>query len=311
MEIILILDLFLSYSILSTWATEKEQKMKNSPLLRAGLFFGAVYTASGLLYYFIIRSGQGMELPTNKVLMAVIAFTPSIFGIVFTYLTKNAEERKDFWRRTWRWPSGHTKVAVVSLIIFPIMIVLSYTIASWFEGNFTPLEYAGKIFTNKSALLQFLLVEFLFGAISEELGWRGYVLDELQSRWKAIPSSLVLGIVWAIWHTPAFVIPGLSQNEMGGIFSWNYLGFVLMVVLVSVIHTWSYNNTGRSILVAGILMHFFSNATIIFLGGIFDQFSMPHLYYAVLPFAAIIVIGVIVNQTTPATLTPRAAMGKA
>ena len=85
----------------------------------------------------------------------------------------------------------------------------------------------------------------------------------------------MLGFIWAFWHTPAFLIPGLSQYEMGGIVSSTYVFFILSVALGSVLITWVYNNTRRSILVAGFLMHFAQNASLILLGGIFDGFTMP------------------------------------
>ena len=283
-------------------------KKKKSPLLNAGLFFAAVYALSAILYTPIIRSGIGMDSITNKLLMLTIAFVPSILGVVFTYIKKDAEGRRDFWRRTFRWPRGHTKVSIVSLLIFPLIIVIAYTAALWIEGNITHLQYAAQIFTHPNLLVQFLLVEFFLGAVSEELGWRGFVLDELQSRWNALTSSLVLGLVWGLWHSPAFVIPGLSQSEMGGLWSQAHVAFVLAVTLVSVIHTWAYNNTGRSILVSGVLMHFLSNATLIFLAGIFDQFSLPEVYWAIYPVVVLIAIGLISFRYRLVTLAPRQKM---
>jgi membrane protease YdiL (CAAX protease family) len=167
------------------------------------------------------------------------------------------------------------------------------------------LPYAVDVLTNWKSLLIFLFVEFTFGAVSEELGWRGYALDELQTRWNALTSSLVLGLVWGFWHTPAFLIPGLSQHEMGGIFSWNYVAFLAMPVMGSILHTWIYNNTGRSILVAGILMHFMQNALVIFLGGIFDSFKMPPAYYAVLAVVLGLVSILVVIVWGPETLARR------
>lgn len=279
--------------------------MKKSPLLNAGLFFAAVYLFSAILYYPIIRSGIGMGSITNQLLMLTIAFVPSILGVVFTYLKKDAEGRRDFWRRTFRWPRGHTKIALVSLLIFPLIILLTYLTSLWIEGNISHLEYAAQIFSNPALLVQFLLVEFFLGAVSEELGWRGYVLDELQSRWSPLTSSLVLGVVWGVWHSPAFVIPGLSQSEMGGLWSLAHVCFILAVTLISVVHTWTYNNTGRSILVAGVLMHFVSNATLIFLGGIFDQFSMPSIYWVLYPIMILITIGLISIRYHLVSLAPR------
>ena len=255
--------------------------MKKPRSLNVWLFFASVYLVSFLLYVPIIASGQGISTPLNKALMAAVTFVPSVMGVLFVRLTKSPEEVRDFWRRAFRWPRGRTKMALTGILIMIGIPFTSFMISSYLNGTGYSWSYATRVFTDWKALLVYLFVELTFGALSEELGWRGYALDELQSRWSALRSSLVLGFIWAFWHTPAFLIPGLSQYEMGGIFSTTYVSFILSVALGSVLITWVYNNTGRSILVAGFLMHFAQNATMIMLGGIFDSFTMPPAYWAV------------------------------
>ena len=41
---------------------------------------------------------------------------------------------------------------------------------------------------------------FFVAAQCEELGWTGYATDPLQLRWSALPASLLLGSVWAVFH---------------------------------------------------------------------------------------------------------------
>lgn len=43
----------------------------------------------------------------------------------------------------------------------------------------------------------------LFGALGEEIGWRGFLQKKLEEKWGVIRASLILGIVWAFWHIPA------------------------------------------------------------------------------------------------------------
>lgn len=282
--------------------------MKKSRSLNVWLFFASVYLVSFLLYVPIIASGQGISTPLNKALMAAVTFVPSVLGVLFIHLTKSPEEVRDFWRRAFRWPRGRTKMALTGILIMIGIPFTSFMISSYLNGAGYSRSYATRVFTDWKALLVYLFVELTFGALSEELGWRGYALDELQSRWSALRSSLVLGFIWAFWHTPAFLIPGLSQYEMGGIFSTAYVSFILSVALGSILITWVYNNTGRSILVAGFLMHFAQNASLILLGGIFDSFTMPPAYWAVVLVETAIAAGLVLFFYGSRTLTKRVSL---
>lgn len=280
--------------------------MKRSRRVHVWLFFAAVYLVSWSLWTPVLLSGEGLSRPINKALIGIGAFVPSIMGILFTYLTGDREARRDFWKRASRWPRGHTRMAITALLVLPILEIISFILPSLLEGAVPSLSYASEMLLSWVMVTEFLFVELIFGALSEELGWRGYALDELQSKWSALTASLVLGLIWALWHTPAFLIPGLSQYEMGGVFSWAYVAFIVSVTAGSVLHTWAYNNTGRSILVAGILMHFVRNATTIFMGGIFDRFAVPEGYWVALPIVYILAAVVVVGIWGPKTLASSA-----
>jgi membrane protease YdiL (CAAX protease family) len=277
--------------------------MKKSRFLNVWLFFAMVYLLSALLYLPILLSGTGRTTALNSALMALATFVPSVMGIVFIYLTKGPEERRDFWQRVSHWPHKRTKMAIAGLLVLPLLTITSFLVASFINGVQPSLVYAVEVLTNWKTMLVFLFVEITFGAISEELGWRGYALDELQSRWGALTSSLVLGLVWALWHSPAFLLPGMPQYEIGGVFSLTYVSFLISVTLGSILHTWVYNNTGRSILVAGILMHFAQNATMTFLGGIFERFNMPPAYWMVVLVMTGLAAALVVIVYGPKNLT--------
>ena len=46
--------------------------------------------------------------------------------------------------------------------------------------------------------LPLLLPLFFLGPLSEELGWRGYALGRLLTRWNALSSSLIVGFFWGL-----------------------------------------------------------------------------------------------------------------
>ena len=87
----------------------------------------------------------------------------------------------------------------------------------------------------------------------EEPGWRGLGLPVLQRRVGAFRASLAIGVVWAVWHVPLFLMPGSSQAGTP------FLLYAPVVVGISVIATWLYNAAGGRVLVP-VVFHTLSNA---------------------------------------------------
>jgi len=107
-------------------------------------------------------------------------------------------------------------------------------------------------------VVYFVMVLLFQGPLQEEFGWRGYALDRLQARFNALNSSVILGLMWGLWHLPYFLI----GTEV--IYLYGFLPLVFSDVLIAVLLTWLYNNTGGSILVALIFHTMFILATQVF-----------------------------------------------
>lgn len=94
------------------------------------------------------------------------------------------------------------------------------------------------------ALLGYSTVFFL--TFGEELGLTGYAIDPLQERHSALMSGVVLGLVWAGYHIPGFIISG--YYTYGWIF-WH----ALYTVAGRVLFVWVYNNSGKSLFSMALL----------------------------------------------------------
>jgi membrane protease YdiL (CAAX protease family) len=95
----------------------------------------------------------------------------------------------------------------------------------------------------------------LAAGIGEEFGWRGFLLPRLQTRHNALVSGLIVGVMWAIWHTPLFFIKGTIQYDFrlqGGLLP-AILAYSLFVIVNSVQFTWVFNNTRGSVLMAAVM----------------------------------------------------------
>jgi len=87
-------------------------------------------------------------------------------------------------------------------------------------------------------------IQFLFVALGEEPGWRGFALVELQKRLAPIAATLLLAAVWALWHLPL----------MGTAVAWNEVpAFIIGVFSGCFALTWVFNSTGGSVFLCMIL----------------------------------------------------------
>jgi membrane protease YdiL (CAAX protease family) len=93
-------------------------------------------------------------------------------------------------------------------------------------------------------------VVFFIAALGEETGWQGYAIDPLQERWNALTASIIVGIVWAVWHIVLLVRLGRTPQWI----AWQCLNMVVARILI----VWLYNNTGKS-LFAAVLFHTMHN----------------------------------------------------
>ena len=89
----------------------------------------------------------------------------------------------------------------------------------------------------------------LFVGPVEEFGWRGVALPLLQRRFAPLWASLILGVLWGLWHAPAFLLSGTPQS------AWTFGPYVIGVLALSVILTPMFNAAQGSILIAA-LFHF-------------------------------------------------------
>jgi membrane protease YdiL (CAAX protease family) len=94
-------------------------------------------------------------------------------------------------------------------------------------------------------VLPIWLATYGFG---EETGWRGFALPRLQKGMSVARATLILGLMWALWHTPAFLYLETFE-EMGLIV---LPGFLIGVLCGAVIFTWIYNGTGGSVLMVAL-----------------------------------------------------------
>jgi membrane protease YdiL (CAAX protease family) len=105
-------------------------------------------------------------------------------------------------------------------------------------------------------------------SIGEETGWRGFALPHLQTNRSASSATLILALLWAGWHLPAFFFRD-TYTEMGII---GFPIFAISVLCTTVVFTWLYNSTAGSLLLVVLFHAFFNWLSVSEAGG---QFVAP------------------------------------
>ena len=98
----------------------------------------------------------------------------------------------------------------------------------------------------------------------EEIGWRGYGVDALRSKYNLFKTTLIFYILWAVWHIPLFFVNGYYQNTLLSPNPYYAVNFFLSIIPLVFIMNWLYYRTNRSIIVL-ILFHFMVNLSAVIL----------------------------------------------
>ena len=219
----------------------------------------------------------------------VTVFSPTIAAIFVSWIIGGSREVRHLlggftrWRLGWRWYLAGSVFALGALALAAVYAVLGNPIA----GPKADLSL-GFLLTQ----LGFTLVS---GPLSEEAGWRGFALPRMEARWGALGASVVLGLLWAAWHLPQYLLPNNTMLPIPILFP--------QVVGLAIVFTWIYNNT-RGSLVATVLTHFGFNFAGAFLAGHLGLMPPMLLYIGGSAMSAILVVAVVV-LTGPTLLSRR------
>jgi membrane protease YdiL (CAAX protease family) len=146
------------------------------------------------------------------------------------------------WQVNWTWYAR-------SGIVFPILVF----VAAWIY-NLLPGVAPLQIQQASPATLLLTMIIMTISVTGEEVGWRGYALPQMQKRWTALKTSLLLGTIHTIWHLPFWMILGEAER-----YGWTYWILSWAWILALTIYmTWIMNNTGNSLLMV-LLFHWSLN----------------------------------------------------
>ena len=198
----------------------------------------------GLLALYILLPGRMNmvfgELTGHHPLFFLAVYAPAIAAIVIVAYHSGLSGLRRYFSRLLLWRCSPAWYVFLMLGI-PLLFIAGAAI----KGNLLaePLP-----FSSFKALFIALILMAIKGPI-EELGWRGFALPLMQRKFAPIWAGLTVGIIWGVWHFPAFLLSGTPQS------AWSFTPFFIGSVAASVIMTPLFNASHGSILLAA-LFHF-------------------------------------------------------
>jgi membrane protease YdiL (CAAX protease family) len=172
------------------------------------------------------------------------SWLPNAVGVFVTWVAGGRQGLRELFSRVVLWRIGLKWYAIA----LSVPIILAFLAIGLYMvlGNTAPDPAPA------SQLWPIFLSAVLTGAMGEELGWRGTALPRLQARWNALTSSLILGVLWGLYHLPSFFLSGLPLQDMP------LLPFMVTALGLTILITWTFNRTGGS-LIPVFLYHFAFN----------------------------------------------------
>jgi uncharacterized protein len=233
------------------------------------VFFVATFAWTWGFYAPIVSGHHNPYQMPWTIFLILGGMGPSLVGVGMLLLTCDRKQQRDFWRRCFSPRRIDLRWWGVILIIFPLIFGLSIAIGQAAGSPLPGAEQLKSLIVNPAMWPLAAFISYMSGPWSEEFGWRGYALERLIQRMGALPGSLLLGLIWAVWHLPLYFMTATWHAQMGFKLA-GFWSFMLMSVGLSLLMTCVFLNTQRSIL-AGMLMHFTSNFTAQLISPVSDQ----------------------------------------
>ena len=181
---------------------------------------------------------------------------PFAIPLVMIFASRNRGLKRDYLRRLVDVRLIRLSTFPALLLLMPLVVLVSALISLLAGQPVSQFQPAAE-FSFSYGIVSALTV-LLLAATFEELGWRGYAFDSLQSRFNYLTASLLFGVLWSVWHLPLLLVKGSYQYEILHQSPWYAVNFYVGTVFLGVIISWFCAKNRKSV-PAAILFHFVVN----------------------------------------------------
>jgi membrane protease YdiL (CAAX protease family) len=168
-----------------------------------------------------VAMGIPLRSGTGQALVYLGTYTPAIVALVLTRVRLGGRGVKSLAGRVLPVPVA-TRWVVFALSYTLALKLVAAGLCRLVSGRWPPFG------TESLLLIPFAIAISTPFQAGEELGWRGFALPRLAERFGLAGASLVLGLVWALWHLPLFFV--LDVDKYGQ----SFVVYTVQVVAISV-----------------------------------------------------------------------------
>ncbi len=226
-------------------------------------FLGLAFGIAWLIWIICIYVIGGPALMTISA--AVCMWTPALA----LFITDRIHHLEIPWKKILK-PEIKKNLKIYLFAWFiPLILTIAGMIVYFivFRNQYDPdLEYAGLLamqsgtdITGSLIILITVIQAITYApvlnsllAVGEELGWRGFLYPELRKKYTPMQASLLVGLIWGIWHTPV----NMAGHNYGVLYpTWPFGGIIAMCLFcfsLAILLSWVYAKSG-SIWTASIL----------------------------------------------------------
>lgn len=218
----------------------------------AASFFVLAYAISWIAWLPAVAGYRGS---LNQPLSMIAQFGPALAALVVAWYS--GASVRGLARRIVRWRVAPWWYAVV--LGLPVLLVGVESALFGLLGNPVDLSLIpGKLV----GFVPTVVVLTLIAGLGEEPGWRGFALPRMQGRLAPVAATLVLGVLWALWHLPLVFVDPRFPHGFTSLAPLVLLALLTLagISLMAFFYTWVYNATG-SVLLCMLLHGSFNTAT--------------------------------------------------